>query len=308
MEENNITQLDFENINSVITPFEKPKLIYRITNWCNYKCSYCIQKTHNSLKPSDQNILHSTEELIQQIINGPLNTAFLQPRKVQLIGGEISFLDLVNDIMSPFLKSKINVESYLIISNFSAPIKNYKKIIDFVSQNNINLSLHLSFHEEFISYENFFKKFEELNNYCKNNSNIKLSIEMVVTLENLELAKKIKELYSNKYKIIFDKNRFESKNEVDNFLTSDDAVKTFDITFKSGRKLSYKKTSFFKAIGNSNFPSKGFICEKRIYNLKFDTCKNKLQVACKQAPDQFENILCNQEYCSLCNFKYLVKA
>lgn len=308
MEENNITQLDCKNINSLITPFEKPKLIYRITNWCNYKCSYCIQKTHDNLKPLDQNILHSTEKLIRQITDNSLNTLFLQSRKVQLVGGEISFLDLVNDVMSPFLKSKINIESYLIISNFSAPIENYKKIIDFISQNNLKLSLHLSFHEEFISYENFFKKFEELNNYCKNNLNIKLSIEMVVSLKNLELAKKIKELYANKYKIIFDKNRFESKNEVDDFLTQDDAVKTFNITLNSGEKLSYKKTSFFKAIGNPNFPSKGFICKKRSYNLKFDTYSNKLQIACKQNSSQFKNILCNQEYCSLCNFKYLVKS
>lgn len=69
-----------------------------------------------------------------------------------------------------------------------------------------------------------------------------------------------------------------------------------------------RKHLFFKAIRNSNFPSKGFIREKRIYSLKFDTREIELQAACKQDLNQFKNIRCNQEYCSLCNFKYLVKA
>lgn len=188
-----------KNIISVKSINNKKYIIkWRLTNWCNYQCSYCIRNNVLTKKLPEIEKLFQEAKAINKILENRKEEICLK-----LIGGEITFLplqDLLSCISSSYLKE------VLITTNLSNNINYYKDLIKYFDSRNISYALTASYHDEFAKEEQFLNKVRALNN---------IRVEVVVTNENkersFELLKKLKEAKIN---YLFDFDRTVEENDI----------------------------------------------------------------------------------------------
>lgn len=172
-----------QDFNSIINLDDSPLVIkWRLTNCCNYKCSYCVRKKKwdeiSKLK-EDKEIIKNTIPQIIRIINEKQVIT-----KIDLIGGEVSLFDLkelINEI-----KEGTNdlLKKVTITTNFSRSIEYYNDLIKYCNDNKIRISITASFHPEFTNLNNMINKAKDL---IKSNY-LTFKLEMVSTNDNLDLV------------------------------------------------------------------------------------------------------------------------
>lgn len=171
--ENNITSL---------TRYKKPKNFFswQLFYKCNYHCNYCFEKnlTHynfnyNELLKTSQNIWKYYKKFGFEWLS--------------IIGGEATLLEV--DKLLFLFKNFKNEENltFELITNFYRPIKYFEKI--FLYFKNIKrIIIKVSYHEEYNTLKDFFKKFEELVKISKKYKNVFLKIEFVITEQTSKMA------------------------------------------------------------------------------------------------------------------------
>ncbi len=131
-----------------------PCVDFLITQKCNYRCEYCSQS-----KKFYKNTSHADDETINAFLKfiKTLDNDF----EITISGGEPlchpRFYDVIQEIKNCGLKLSV-------ISNFSYPLENYKKIVDIVGEN--LRELFVSYHSSQVKdVEEYKKKIVEFNSY-----------------------------------------------------------------------------------------------------------------------------------------------
>lgn len=165
-----------------------------VNNNCNYNCSYCFEKQFHKEEINIKNIINTAYKINDFINKNNISS-------IILLGGELFLLEekvLLNIL--DILKSK--KRKLYIITNFSKENFFYKNVYNFVKENFKSFEYKFSFHEEYISLQNFFDKIE--NFLQENNFNSSLKIQFTLTKENNFLLEEfinktnlLKEKYNN---------------------------------------------------------------------------------------------------------------
>jgi len=127
---------------------------WHVTNWCNYRCPYCIQGSHKGIKWLPE------EVVIERAKN--LNKLLKEKNKwisLQILGGEVCFYNwpkILNEIN--------NVKLVFITTNFSNKLEYFKELYDYCASRGIYLKLLCSYHE---TGDSFFEKILELSYWCR---------------------------------------------------------------------------------------------------------------------------------------------
>ncbi len=151
---------------------------FLITQKCNYRCEYCSQS-----KKFYKNTKAASDETIEAFLNfiKKLDKTF----EITVSGGEPlthpRFFDVITEIKNQNLKLTV-------ISNFSFPIKSYKKIVDIMGENLTELfvSYHGSQVENFEEFKNKAKEFNALKP-----TNTKFTVASVLSDENVDNLKEL---------------------------------------------------------------------------------------------------------------------
>lgn len=204
-----------KQIKSIFKLYTYPlEIKWRLTELCNYSCSYCIRKDSTQKIQSEaiqeQNalILNTVPDVISIINNRKLKT------KINLIGGEVSLLDLPSILKSLFSLQENNYISRIsITTNFSRSINYYQTLITLCKKYNCEFTLTCSWHSEFMSLKEFIDKVIKL----KKESEIRISCETVSRENNKDLVQEFINLCEQNniiYKIDTDFNSKDKSNLV----------------------------------------------------------------------------------------------
>ena len=129
---------------------------WHVTNWCNYKCSYCIQgKEHLNFTPEE--IVIERAKNINKILEEKGCWGSLQA-----LGGEVSFYD-----WTKILAVMPKVKRLFMTTNFSNKLEYFKNLYVYCNENEIELNLLCSYHE---TGDSFFEKLLELARWCYDRS------------------------------------------------------------------------------------------------------------------------------------------
>ena len=165
---------------------------WKMTLWCNYKCSYCFQKRE---KQTDIESIYKTSVKINRLIDILDENVCLQ-----LVGGEVTYYDL-EYIFNNYLTSS-KIKKVTIITNFSRDVNYFNRLANLFKKRDIVINIVISCHLEYIKdFNTFYEKIKNLDNY------IKLShISIVVTNENyLTINKLFSTLNKENYSYFFSK-------------------------------------------------------------------------------------------------------
>lgn len=130
------------------------KVSWKMTSWCNYRCSYCYMKGEVE-KGNNNTPFEKVLEIASHIDN--VIKVQAKGRKVilHLIGGEICYYDLIqviDKIKSPLLSGVI------FATNFSAPLEYWQKLSAYCYSRNIKPNIIASFHLEQCDKDEFVNK------------------------------------------------------------------------------------------------------------------------------------------------------
>lgn len=171
---------------------------WRMTNLCNYRCSYCIQdadgvladireagKSQPGLAEINAKLLSAADTLNILMEQAP-HTSF----SLLLVGGEVSVLEIPSILRR--LKSK-KLKKLHITTNLSASVSYYRAIREALPEDCV-FRLECSWHEEYTSAEAFLEKVKAASAFAD------VSVEAVSTADNGE---KIDELIQHLQKTTF---------------------------------------------------------------------------------------------------------
>ncbi|MBR1403488.1 MAG: hypothetical protein IJ558_04870 [Treponema sp.] len=158
---------------------------WRMTEICNLRCSYCIHASKREMLDSPKRLekLKAQEERLCAVareINRLLDSTDFENVKLDLIGGEVSLLDL-KEILGNIQSDKI--KKIQITTNMSAAADYYLGLLDFLHSRNVRLSITASFHYEFLDSDGYFEKIKALDGKADI-----LVCEMVSNAGNQELC------------------------------------------------------------------------------------------------------------------------
>jgi len=156
----------------------RPNIDFLLTqkcNYCNYACPCCTK------------IGKKNEDAKNNVVNAFLKLAKTLDEnwQITLLGGEPlmhpRFIEIIEKLRGLGLR-------VLIVTNFMAPIEEYKKIVDILGGHLTELTI--EFHaDEVRDTHSFLEKIKELDNYKNENTHLKVS--SVLTEENAEQLKEI---------------------------------------------------------------------------------------------------------------------
>lgn len=286
---------------------------WHITKWCNYKCSYCIQK-HTANDSIEYKLPSITELLLKAnlikdylIKNGITNT------KLNLIGGEVSFLKF-GEIFSVFSG---NLKQATLTTNLSSSIDHLTKQIELLFNtysNDTNFKQFLltaSYHEEFCNFDDFFNKVFSLHKRFSI-ERFSLVIQFTVTNSNISMAKQVYEIckkHKLKTNFAIDRNLNDRSNELLNFMDSfkkESANSGYYVEYQDNHVIAYSSQYIKNNINRFN----GWKCYVPKSTLIIDPLFYWSNTTCKALPKtNYENfnsyekdyIICNKEKCALCD-------
>lgn len=153
------------------------KISWKMTNWCNYRCSYCYMS-----KSVSETITNTPEENLLKIASELDNIIKVQakerPVTLHLIGGEVGYFNLIKILSC--IKSKIN--HLIIATNLSSNIKYWYKLLHYCTSRECQLTVIASLHAEQCNINDFIKKVKILGKNAR--------IKCVINDNNRELYKK----------------------------------------------------------------------------------------------------------------------
>ncbi len=285
---------------------------WKMTQWCNQKCSYCFQKHTEWI---DYSKICTTADLLNQVLD-----KIDLDIDLQLVGGEITYYNLI-DLLDNHLTSK-NLKTITLITNFSRDIYFFNKLSEYCINRGVTFSIVVSYHDEYTSFRDLMEKIIKLN------KDIRLvHINVVVTNQNYSELKKdfieiknwnneLSDLFFKKVQILKDQNGLsilaekEFKALLEEFQKCDD---NWTIIFKDNTKTKLNRSKC-QVLNQSYF---SYNCT-RVLRLDLDnkfkagTCYN-LNTPAKVDIHEFlnkskEEILefctskCKQYKCNLCGF------
>lgn len=129
---------------------------WRMTDTCNYSCSYCIRSKTTEAYSADE-VATENEELVQvaKDINTLLESSDFSNIKIDLIGGEVTLLDL-ETILAEITTEKVT--EFNITTNFSKSADYYINLAKLYP-----ISLTASLHSGCADKETFFDKAKTVN-------------------------------------------------------------------------------------------------------------------------------------------------
>lgn len=232
---------------------------WRITDWCNYRCSYCLRMhTVQDVKPNEEELCSIAKDINTYMIP-QIRTGI----KMNLIGGELSFLDLpkiLDNITSDKLK-RVHLTT-----NFSNKLDYYINLYQYLKNRGTDLSMNVSYHHEYNDTEVFVKKVAELKKTCNLYA---LKIEYVIskeTADGIDLFKSLCEKYDLDYLLEVDKTEtaeFKQKYVQDSKVT----LKRYTIKFDDGSEDNTMTRNQLINVHNNQFVDKVIIRNKEQRNL-----------------------------------------
>lgn len=195
------------------------------TDWCNFKCSYCIQEHKDKEKPSDEVLierLSKAKKVLKLLSLGPSLT-------INFMGGEISCFDTLRLIKSLELE-KIRPGVFILTSNFSGNNELYRKIDEYLNSIHIMHRFVFSFHGEFFSVEKFVDKIKDLN------ISTFQKVTTVVNKNNMETANKLKNMLPKNIVFSFQYERSKGDEDVDSAEIQKNIINDDET---NGRKIYY---------------------------------------------------------------------
>ena len=253
------------------------KISWKLTNWCNYRCSYCymskdVEKTH--IQTPYKNVLKIARNIDKIIPKG-------RDTELHLIGGEVGWYNLVeiiDQIKSPYLKRVI------IATNFSSPIGFWKVLREYCKSRGIQLLIIASFHLEMCDKDEFVSKVIEVNAKVKcvvNSKNIKeympyfeklkqhnIRIQPTVERDSFNIAEK------------FDQENLKYLDELNEALKN--TIPYYKVTMKDGTvHWFYSNIEFVNSIDIGGFDGEGFYCSAGIDGLRIDVNGRVIRAGCQ---------------------------
>lgn len=153
---------------------------FLITQKCNYRCAYCSQskKFYKGAKAANDKTIEAFLNFIKTI-----DKSF----EITISGGEPlthpRFYEVIEEIKKQNLKLTV-------ISNFSFPVENYKKISDIMGENLVRLFV--SYHPTQVKdFEEFKQKAKEFNNYKQSSTGF--CVASVLSDDNVAHLKELSE-------------------------------------------------------------------------------------------------------------------
>lgn len=254
------------------------KLSWKMTNWCNYRCSYCymskaVSNTHNQTPFKD--ILTIAKNINYIIPKGRFT-------ELHLIGGEVGWYNLVevlDQITSPDLKRVI------VATNFSSPIDFWKVLKEYCKSRGIQLLIIASFHLEMCDKDEFVSKAIEVNAKVKcvvNSKNIKeympyfeklkehnIRIQPTVERDSFNIAEK------------FDQENLQYLDKLNGDLEKK-SIPYYKVTMKDGTiHWFYSNIEFINSIDVGGFDGEGFYCSAGIDGLRIDVDGRVVRAGCQ---------------------------
>lgn len=158
---------------------------WRLTDMCNAHCSYCLRYDQKRTRQIDKEEVEKVNKRmceVAQQINRLLSNQDFKNVKIDLIGGEVSILNL-HSILSNLEPGKI--KRINITTNFLRDANYYIDLANLLHSKNIRISMTASFHYEFQDFNKYFEKINKVRNYIDI-----FDCEMVSTATNQDLVKK----------------------------------------------------------------------------------------------------------------------
>lgn len=227
-------------------------IYFEPTYRCNYKCEYCVQKDYrNKLNNSVE--LNAPDDVVDGFIK--FVNSLEQKSFFQLLGGEIFIHPRIYEILDVILKNGHDLE---IITNFSFPLENYKKMLEMNVRNSkilISISLHLSQ----VNIDDFKQKVVELADLLKENDYVKYSVRSVLLEENFDtLVDLDKELFEKTNQNVEFQNLLVDKKEV---IYSEKFEKYMQNRYLDGVAYEKKYNPKYKhTFGKKCYAGKSWIC------------------------------------------------
>lgn len=156
---------------------------WRMTEMCNADCSYCIRKSRQRgidparLAEQNKRLSEVSGEISRMLDGTRFNSV-----KIDLIGGEVSILDL-EGILSRLSCGKI--KRINMTTNLLRDVSYYKGLCSVINSIGAKATAVASFHYEFQDFDRYFAKIEELRD-----SFAILACEMVSNEGNQELVRR----------------------------------------------------------------------------------------------------------------------
>ena len=227
-----------KNIETIINNDDMFVLKWRLTEWCNYRCSYCLRAEKKMFsnvndtrnKDADEKIVLETTLEVNRILN-----EIAVPVKINIIGGETTFFNLkliFSKITSKYFK-KVNITT-----NFSNSLNHYIDLLHYLYERGIELSLTASLHNEYVKVDDFVKKVSIFKKEAYELGMRKIKIEFVVAESNIDLVEEFIttcEKYEINYVMEIDKTSSqEFKNKVQPLIKSKTKNSRYKIYFSDG--------------------------------------------------------------------------
>ena len=257
------------------------KISWKMTNWCNYRCSYCYMS-----KSVSETITNTPIEHLLKIANEINNIIEKQANgrniTLHLIGGEVGYFDLIKIL--DCIKSK-KLTQLIIATNFSSDIRYWYKLLRYCNSRNCWLNIIASLHLEQCNTEEFMKKIKIMVNHAR--------IKCVINDNNVEQYKKI---FSNLKGVVIqptlerDKNNTNSEvskktKEYIDYLNSKldkRLIPYYYIITKSGDKIPfYSNIEMINNIEGGGFDPEGFECTAGLDGIRIDVDGSLRRAGCQ---------------------------
>lgn len=295
--------MNFNELKSVeILDYEKYFTIHwKMTRWCNYNCSYCIQ--HHNYESNRIKYDYKKFSTYAKKINKWMKSVNI-PMKLHLIGGEICYMDLIKVL--EYIDAE-NFNKLSIVTNFSGSLIFFTDLRDYCQSRNIELQICASLHDQYVKVKDFVEKAKELKD-C-------IHIQFTVTDTNTDNFVELVDLctkYDLQYKTEGDKKGKRPLQKYDT-CSADFPIKA-KVKYKTGDETIMPIPEFRHQIIFN--PKQRIRCEsKKIFLIDFDgkiydgTCVFRRFI--KDFKDADENLLveylqnsgskrCRRNYCQLC--------
>ena len=191
---------------------------WRLTDDCNYDCSYCIRKTMKDREHQQLNNYEVDNALCLLILPQVARIINEMPGwvKLDLIGGECSLLDLHTILKLLFKKCGDKLKRINLTTNMSMSVDYYNDLAQLCYEYGSEIGITCSWHSEYVSLEKFIEKFSMI----KSPTNQKgIRIEAVSRLDNQDDIKKLIEICEqNNYTYFIERDFFVDKDQVNTLI------------------------------------------------------------------------------------------
>lgn len=273
--------LKMDDIVEIIRNDDTFKISWKMTNWCNYRCSYCYM----SKSVSETITNTSTKQLLK--IAGELDNIIKKQANgrnitLHLIGGEVGYFDLIKIL--DCIKSK-QLSQVIIATNFSSSIKYWYKLLQYCNNRNCWLNIIASLHIEQCNIEDFIKKVKIMGKHARikcviNDNNVKQYKEIFSNLKGIIIQPTLERNSDNENSSISK----ETKEYIDylNSKLDKSIVPYYYVITKSGKRIPfYSNIEMINNIESGGFDPEGFECTAGLDGVRIDVDGSLRRAGCQ---------------------------